>query len=125
MMVDKDNKRLSLFNRCGATEFRQIGNRKEYNRDYWECHKEMKYYRGGDRATFKTIDIGMHIPQYCIRQQDRQQAKANMDVLLHKGPAINIEVCFLTLKQQYAQVFLSNMRTDLMASARLGSSPNT
>ena len=115
------NKKVSIVNNHNRREIEQVVDRNRtrfvYNRKFWSSQLVIKNVSMDQTLT--TIDVGMMIPPWTIPPSQRQQNHASMEFLKDHGPVYNSGIGFLNLKQNYAQVFLHNMESDLVVKARL------
>jgi hypothetical protein len=113
------NKKLSLLNRCNKPEFASSPSApKAYNFTYWRDNLDIKRFKGGDY--FSTLELGAFLPPWTIAETFSQEHDDAMHwMATHCAAFPDKNTLYLSLKQEYATVFLKNMESPLVAKARV------
>ena len=115
------DKKFSLFNKENMKEF-SLDSRGSaiYNRDFWNAQKEIKRTKSGG-APFTTMDIGFFQPLWTIPEEQLDNHLDALKFMKDNGPVVfnSNNICLMNLKNEYAHVFLTTMRSRLVAKARL------
>ena len=113
------NKKLSLLNRCNKAEITSTpGSPKVYNHTFWRDNLDIKRLRDG--ALFSTLEMGAFLPPWSIAESFKQEHEDAMHWMAsHCAAFPDKNTLFLSVKQEYATVFLKNMESPLVAKARL------
>ena len=113
------DKKLSLINPENKHEFiAGPQGAKAFNRSFWKDSLMIKRTKPG--GMFSSIEIGAHIPDWSIADCFQEEHKDAMEWMTNNCAAFpNNNTLFLSLKNEYATVFLRNMESPVVAKARL------
>ena len=113
------NKTVSLLNNNNEPEFAIDNGVKIVNRKFWSGNLDIKRLHKG-KGFFKTLEIGAHIPDWTIADVFKHKHRDAMEWMARNGAVLpNNSTLFLSMKQEYATVFLRNMESEMVAKARL------
>lgn len=109
----------SMFNAKNEFEFFEGANGvKQYNTRYWSGNLQVKRKQGGD--PFHTLEIGASIPEWTVADQFKDKHQDGLIWMATNGAVMsNKKSFYLSMKNEYATVFLKNMKSQLMGKARL------
>jgi len=89
-----------------------------YNRSFWRDNLDIKHIRGG--CLFTTMDMGVLLPPWTVADCFCEEHSEAMQWMAENCAAFPGKTTFyLSLKNEYAHVFLKNMESVLVAKARL------
>ena len=113
------DKKISLYNSSNKLEFYKEGANKKYYHSYWRDALNTKRV-AGNQSYFSTIEMGAFLPPWTIAECFRKDHEDAMLWMAGNAAAFpGNTTLFLSLKNEYATVFLKNMETTLVAHARL------
>ena len=113
------NKGLSLLNEQNHFEFTQLPNgNKVVNRDWWKENLQTKRKRDG--GLFTTLEIGAFLPDWQVADCFKEEHEDAMKWMQENSAVFGgNNTLFLSLKNEYAHVFIKNMESPMVAKARL------
>ena len=114
------DKKMSLLNNKNEPEF--VPNEQggmDFNYNFWSANLNIKRNKITG-STFTNIDIAAIIPTWSLSEFQLRKHTAAMEFMPQHGPTFpNKKAYFLNIKNEYATVFLRNMKSDLVAKAGL------
>lgn len=120
-MMVRDMRRSTVNNLNQPEFFSQADGSLKYNKEFWSANLELKILSTGGH--FATINVGMFQPPWTIPEQHREEHNEALQYMLTNGPVVKgcatPEVTLLTLKKEYAHVFLAGMKSQLVVKARM------
>ena len=113
------NKTISLINKNNEPEFQAVNGTKVCNRKFWSANLEIKRLNHG-HGFFKTLELAAFIPDWTVVDVFKHKHQDAMEWMARNAAVLTDKTTFfLSLKQDYATVFLRNMESELVAKARL------
>ena len=105
------DKKISLYNPSNKLEFYKEGPNKKYYHSYWRDALNTKRV-AGNQSYFSTIEMGAFLPPWTIAECFRKDHEDAMLWMAGNAAAFpGNTTLFLSLKNEYATVFLKNMET--------------
>lgn len=113
------SKRVAILNCKNQREFFMLNGERRVNRSYWSANLVIKNRRDG--GSFRVLELAVVIPPWTIAEQFVEEHLEAMEwmaggggVALEDGKSL-----YLSLKDEYATVFLSQITQHFVAGARL------
>jgi hypothetical protein len=118
-MMIKD-KKMSFLNNHNKPEILNLRGRKVYNREFWTANLNIKNKTRVTENYFRTIEMAAFIPDWTVAEAYKDTHKAAMRWMSENAAVFpTAQSFYLSLKQEYATVFVRNMESPLVAKARL------
>ena len=113
------NGELSFFNPKNQSEMTKDSfGRLKYTKGFWNHSTNFKSTKMG--KGFRILDIGAFVPEFTIPEPKVTDHTQAMQWMASHGPVFNSgKVFYLSLKQEYATIFVRWMDTEVVASARV------
>ena len=115
------DKKVSTVNNHNRPEFERVatptGPKVLYNCKFWEANLVVKTL--SPTTFFSTLDVGFYMPIWSIPPDVRAHHSETLEWMKDNGPVLHGGIGYLSLKQDYAHVFLHNMSSDLVVRGRI------